>query len=159
MWVGVEAGIDPVRFEADILSLGPVAQQPRHQVSLVTVERRQGSLQRPDRRQPRGIPVGESQAQQLDPNPVPIQQLPGHIQVAYRPELQQHAQMIRQLGVIDLPAGPPVRLLEFHQGHTTLAAVTVGVIGQVQRASAGVVEGFYECALRGPQTRRGEVID
>ena len=73
-------------------------------------------------------------------------------------ELEDDAEVVGQLGVVELEPGREVGLLEPQQRHPALAGVAVGEVGQEQVAAAAGVEGLDVVGLELRQRRGLEVV-
>ena len=76
------------------------------------------------------------------------EQFPRGVGVDHRPELEHHAEVVGQFLVREVGAGVAIDLLEAHQLDAALAGVAARVVGQIERASAGDVEGVDVLALQ-----------
>ena len=93
------------------------------------------------------IPISD---EQLEADPVVVEQPPRDVAVVQRPELQEHGEEVGQLRGVELDPCCAVGLLEAHQCDTALAGVPVGEVRQVQGAAAGHVEGVDVVHLQLP---------
>ena len=109
------------------------------------------------RLRPRRAHVAQREPQQLQPGAVVEHQVPAEVAVDGGGELEDDAQVVGQLRVVELEPGPQVGLLEAQQRHPALAGVAVGEVGQEEVAAPPGVEGLDVVGLELRQRRGLEV--
>jgi hypothetical protein len=108
---------------------------------------------------PRRLPLLQGEPQHLDARAVVDDQLAGGRQVGRRAELQDDREVVGQLVLGDLDAGPAIGLLELDERDATTPGVAVGEVRQEEAAPAGVVEGLDEGALQVLQGLGGQLVE
>src|SRR5699024_2355959 len=141
-WSGpaFEVGRRGERFETDIFVGRTLGDETADRVMVVTTDRRESGGHGFEDARPRGLPVGQRQAQQLAPGAVLDEERPAPFQVVLRTELEQNPQVVGEFGGLHDGAGRGVGVLEVHQGGAPLTGVAVAVVGQVEAAASAQVE-------------------
>jgi hypothetical protein len=107
---------------------------------------------------PGRVHVTQREAEQLEPGAVVEHQVPAEGAVDRGGELQDDAQVVGELGVVELEPRSEVGLLEAEQRHPPLACVPVREVGQEQVAAPATVEGLHVVGLELMQRSGREMV-